>query len=84
MTKQHIAVQEAEVSVWLQKIAKAENAYRDYHKLLKDIRRYYRNEIRSDKQNIFWSSIETLKPFLYFKCTFTHFLLLSELTNFET
>ena len=57
MTKQHIAVQEAEVSVWLQKIAKAENAYRDYHKLLKDIRRYYRNEIRSDKQNIFWSSI---------------------------
>ena len=67
MTKQHIAAQEAEVSVWLQKIAKAENAYRDYHKLLKDIRRYYRNEIRSDKQNIFWSSIETLKPFLYFK-----------------
>ncbi|MBR1948201.1 MAG: hypothetical protein IKA30_00235, partial [Alphaproteobacteria bacterium] len=32
-----------------------------------DIRKYYRNETKKDKQNIFWSSIETLKPFLYFK-----------------
>lgn len=67
MNKQDSINQEAEVNEWLVKISHAENAYRDYHKLFGDIRKYYRNETKSDKQNIFWSSIETLKPFLYFK-----------------
>ena len=59
--------QESEVSKWLEKISKSEKTYEDYHKLFYDIRKYYRNEIRKDKQNIFWASVETLKPFLYFK-----------------
>ncbi len=57
----------AEVSDWLKKISTAEKAYADYHNLVADIRKYYRNETKCDKQNIFWSSVETMKPFLYFK-----------------
>lgn len=59
--------EKAEVGKWLDKISRAENKYREYHRLFADIRRYYRNETKADKQNIFWSSVETLKPFLYFK-----------------
>ena len=58
---------ETEVKSWISKISKAEQHYHDYHETIKKIRQYYRNETNSDKQNIFWSSIETLKPFLYFK-----------------
>lgn len=57
----------AEVESWLKKVSRAEGAYADYHRLVGDIRKYYRNDTHKDKQNIFWSSIETLKPFLYFK-----------------
>ena len=32
-----------------------------------EIREYYRNARRRNKQNIFWATVETLKPFLYFK-----------------
>lgn len=67
MSEQNLIPQEAEVSEWLRKISDAENVYQDYHKLVEDIRKYYRNETKQDKQNIFWSSVETLKPFLYFK-----------------
>ena len=67
MNSQFFSSQESEVSKWLEKIAKSEKAYENYHKLFDDIRKYYRNEVRKDKQNIFWSSVETLKPFLYFK-----------------
>lgn len=67
MNNQIFANQKSEVSEWLEKITKSENIYADYHKLFEDIRKYYRNETRKDKQNIFWSSVETLKPFLYFK-----------------
>ena len=67
MNSQLFSSQESEVSKWLEKISKSERAYENYHKLFDDIRKYYRNETRKDKQNIFWSSIETLKPFLYFK-----------------
>lgn len=56
-----------EVQHWFNKIAKAEQNYHDYHEMIKKIRLYYRSELKSDKQNVFWSSIETLKPFLYFK-----------------
>lgn len=55
-----------EVDKWLKKIAKAEKKYQEYHYLIKEIREYYKNE-KKNKHNIFWSSIETLKPFLYFK-----------------
>ena len=67
MNNQIFANQQSEVSEWLEKISKSEKIYSDYHKLFDDIRKYYRNETRRDKQNIFWSSVETLKPFLYFK-----------------
>ena len=52
---------------WADRISKAEKAYKQYHDLVKEIREYYKGEIKGRKDNIFWSSIETLKPFLYFK-----------------
>ena len=52
---------------WLKRISKAEKKYEDYHELIKEIREYYRNDKCKNKQNIFWASVETLKPFLYFK-----------------
>lgn len=55
-----------ETDKWLKKISKAEKNYKEYHELIKKIREYYKNE-KDNKHNIFWSSIETLKPFLYFK-----------------
>ena len=67
MTKEQKINQEEEVRAWLNKISQAEKVYEDYHALIRNIRKYYRNEIGKDKQNIFWSSVETLKPFLYFK-----------------
>ena len=67
MNNQIFANQKSEVSDWLEKISKSEKIYENYHKTFEDIRKYYRNEYRKDKQNIFWSSVETLKPFLYFK-----------------
>ena len=52
---------------WLAKIRSAEKTYEDYYELVEEIRKYYRNDHKRNKQNIFWSSIETLKPFLYFR-----------------
>lgn len=52
---------------WLNKIKDSEKKYEPYYNLVEEIREYYRNERKANKQNIFWSSIETLKPFLYFK-----------------
>lgn len=56
-----------EVKKWLDKISESEKKWEKYHSLIKEIRDYYRNSKKNNKQNIFWSSIETLKPFLYFK-----------------
>lgn len=56
-----------QVEKWLKRISHAEKKWEDYHELVKKIRDYYRNEKSKNKQNIFWSSVETLKPFLYFK-----------------
>lgn len=67
MTEQKKENQQDEVKLWINKIDVAQKNYHEYHKLINDIRKYYRNEINKDKQNVFWSSIETLKPFLYFK-----------------
>ena len=52
---------------WLKRIETAEKKYEDYHKLVADVREYYKNDKKKNKQNIFWASVETLKPFLYFK-----------------
>lgn len=52
---------------WQNKLNLSEKKYADYYDLVGEIREYYRNTRRRNKQNIFWSSVETLKPFLYFK-----------------
>ena len=56
-----------EVLKWIGKITKAESVWQEYEDLIDEIRSYYANKRRKNKQNIFWSSIETLKPFIYFK-----------------
>ena len=56
-----------EVKKWIDRISSAEKKWQVYHDLIKEIREYYKNEKKKNKQNIFWSSIETLKPFIYFK-----------------
>ena len=56
-----------EVKKWIDRISSAEKKWQVYHDLIKEIREYYKNENKKNKQNIFWSSIETLKPFIYFK-----------------
>ena len=56
-----------EVKKWLDRIISAEKKWDTYHDLIKEIREYYKNEKHKNKQNVFWSSIETLKPFIYFK-----------------
>ena len=52
---------------WRSKVLRAEKHYEPYYDLVRSIRKYYRNEAAKNKQNIFWASVETLKPFLYFK-----------------
>lgn len=56
-----------EAKIWIDRISKAKKEWQKYHDLIKEIREYYRNKKANNKQNIFWSSIETLKPFIYFK-----------------
>ena len=58
--------EEKQVKKWLNRIDAAEKHYKDYHDLIDDTRKAYKND-KNSTQNIFWSSIETLKPFLYFK-----------------
>ncbi len=53
--------------LWMKKISAAEKKYAEYYNLIDEIRQYYRNERQRNKQNIFWASVETLKPFLYFR-----------------
>lgn len=56
-----------EVDIWKNRLATAKKKWSEYHELVKEIRKYYINKSKNNKQNIFWSSIETLKPFIYFK-----------------
>lgn len=56
-----------EVKKWIDRVTSAEKKWQVYHDLIKEIRDYYTNKNKKNKQNIFWSSIETLKPFIYFK-----------------
>ncbi len=60
-----------DVEKWIKKISKAENCYQKYHDLVRKTREAYKGgsmvSSGEDRYNILWSSIETLKPFLYFK-----------------
>ena len=58
-----------QVEEWFKKIATAEKEYRPYHELIDETRNFYKDsgKKRGGRYNIFWSTIETLKPFLYFK-----------------
>lgn len=59
--------QAEQVEQWLKKIETAEKHWENYHNLVKEVREYYKNDKKKNRHSIFWSSIETLKPFLYFK-----------------
>ncbi len=63
------ASEREQVETWLQKIAEAEKIYQKYYDLVKEARDFYKDAKgnKHGKYNIFWSSVETLKPFLYFK-----------------
>ena len=54
---------------WFAKIAAAEKEYQPYYDLVDETRKFYKDDKNSSsgRYNIFWSTIETLKPFLYFK-----------------
>lgn len=62
------AMSEAEkVKQWHERITEAEKEYEPFHDLIKETREYYKNESKKNKHSIFWASVETMKPFLYFK-----------------
>lgn len=67
MTRQNVTNRKLLRDKWQQKIQAAEKKYAEYYDLTTEIREYYRNARRRNKQNIFWATVETLKPFLYFK-----------------
>jgi len=70
-----------DVKKWIDRITSAEKKWQVYHDLIKEIREYYKNEKKKNKQNIFWSSIETLKPFIYFKAPTPYVERRSKVTN---
>ena len=68
------------------KLNEAEKKYNDYYNLIKETRAYYKDSgkgktIYGGHYNIFWSSIETLKPFLYFKQPQPYIERISKLPN---
>ena len=70
----------------LDKITQAEKEYAKYHALVKETRNYYKDNTTTSltgngRYNIFWSSIETLKPFLYFKQPSPYIERISKLPN---
>lgn len=56
---------------WVEKIDAAEKIYKPYYDLIDETRNFYKDNHNPHPHrghyNIFWSTIETLKPFLYFK-----------------
>ena len=60
-----------QVEEWIKKINKAEKQYEKYYNLIRETREFYKDNAGSSKTegryNIFWSGVETQKPFLYFK-----------------
>lgn len=62
------ALTEAErVDQWQKKLSRAEEYWKPFHDLIEETRKYYGNEKNKNKHNIFWASVEIMKPFLYFK-----------------
>lgn len=62
--------------VWAARIQESEKAYKPYYEMIQKARQAYKTEQKSigsltipakSAYNIFWSGIETQKPFLYFK-----------------
>ena len=66
-----IPVYKNEVETWIERLSAAERHYEKYHRLVAETRNYYKDQTsdiaRAGRYNIFWSTVETLKPFLYFK-----------------
>ena len=60
-----------QVEKWHKKISTAEKKYETYYNLIKETREVYKDNRGLGRNighyNIFWSTVETLKPFLYFK-----------------
>ena len=54
------------VEEWLKKINEAEKVYAKYYELVDETRDFYKDSkgSKSGKYNIFWSSVEPLKPLL--------------------
>ena len=62
------ALTEAErVDCWQKRLSRAEEYWKPFHDLVEETRKYYGNEKNKNKHNIFWASVEIMKPFLYFK-----------------
>lgn len=59
------------VEEWVNKITIAEKQYEKYYNLVRETREFYKDNAGSSKTegryNIFWSGVETQKPFLYFR-----------------
>lgn len=59
------------VEEWVNKITVAEKQYEKYYNLVRETREFYKDNAGSSKTegryNIFWSGVETQKPFLYFR-----------------
>ena len=70
MNKQ-LSSSENEVEIWIERLSASERHYDKYHRLVAETRNYYKDQtpefVKAGRYNIFWSSVETLKPFLYFK-----------------
>ena len=70
MNKQ-LSSSENEVEIWIERLSTSERHYDKYHRLVAETRNYYKDQtpefVKAGRYNIFWSSVETLKPFLYFK-----------------
>ncbi len=55
------------VDRWQKRLSRAEEYWKPFHDLIEETRKYYGNEKNKNKHNIFWASVEIMKPFLYFK-----------------
>ena len=57
-----------QVEEWIKKINTAEKQYEKYYNLIRETREFYKDNAGSSKTegryNIFWSGVETQKPFL--------------------
>lgn len=74
-TKTEILPESVRVRQWFEKLERAKQVYEPYIELIKHTREQYKSaqnetnfrSVVPTAYNIFWSSVETQKPFLYFK-----------------